>query len=91
MISGASSGAIGMGIIIAFGFYGILAGSIHRVTSGSLAGWNFAGNYITTLVIVSAAMIPVIALGPSIHDALLWASLGAAAILGLTEIKRRDL
>jgi len=91
MTSGTSSSSIGLGINIAFGFYGLLAGSIHRIASGSLAGWNFAGNYITTLVIVSAAMIPVIALGPSIHETLAWASLGAAAILGLTEIKRRDL
>ena len=60
MVSGSLFGSIGLGTLVAFGFYGLIAGTIHRVASGSLAGWNFAGNYFTTLLIVAAAMLSLI-------------------------------
>ena len=66
-------------------------GSINRVASGSLAGWNFAGNYTTTVLIVAATLLPGILLGTALPDTLLWATAATAALLGVTEIKRRDL
>ena len=87
MISGTFLGSIGLGMIAGFGCYGLIAGSINRVASGSLAGWNFAGNYTTTVLIVAATLL----LGKALPDTLLWATAATAALLGVTEIKRRDL
>lgn len=84
-------GAIGLGTIAAFGCYGLIAGTIHRVASGSLAAWNFAGNYFTTVLIVAVTLLPAILLGTATPEPLVWGSCGSAAIMGLTEIKRRDL
>ena len=89
--SGSPFSSVGLGMLTAFGFYGLVAGTIHRVASGSLAGWNFAGNYFTTLVIVAAAMLPGILPGASMPEFMTWGSLGTAALLGVTEIRRRDL
>ena len=91
MINGTSLGSIGLGLITGFSCYGLIAGSIYRVASGSLAGWNFAGNYTTTVLIVAATLLPGILLGTALPDALLWATAATAALLGVTEIKRRDL
>jgi len=91
MISGTFLGSIGLGMIAGFGCYGLIAGSINRVASGSLAGWNFAGNYTTTVLIVAATLLPGILLGTALPDTLLWATAATAALLGVTEIKRRDL
>lgn len=84
-------GSIGLGTIAAFGFYGLIGGTIHRVANGSLAGWNFAGNYFTTTLIVAAIMLPGALLGSAVPEALIWGTIGAAALMGVTEIKRRDL
>ena len=91
MISGTFLGSIGLGMFAGFGCYGLIAGSINRVASGSLAGWNFAGNYTTTVLIVAATLLPGILLGTALPDTLLWATAATAALLGVTEIKRRDL
>lgn len=91
MLTGSLFGTIGLGALIAFGSYGLIAGTVHRLASGSVASWNFAGNYFTTLVIVAAAMLPGIFFGAKMPEALLWGTLGAAALLGITEIRRRDL
>ena len=90
-INGTLLGSIGLGLITGFGCYGLIAGSIHRVASGSLAGWNFAGNYATTVLIVAVALLPGILLSAALPDTLLWATAATAGLLGVTEIKRRDL
>jgi len=78
------------GLIMAFSAVGLLVGSIVRVSGGTLAAWNYAGNYITSLVIVSAALIPML-IWPAAPHALAWGLLGTAALLGLEEIRRREL
>ena len=91
MLNSTLLGPIGLGSIGAFVFYGLVAGTIRRFASGSVASWNFAGNYFTTVLIVAATMLPGILLGTAIPNALIWGTVGAAALLGVTEIKRRDL
>ncbi|MGB7326282.1 MAG: hypothetical protein WBD31_15520 [Rubripirellula sp.] len=82
---------VGLGILGAMSVYGLIALSLQRATSGSLAGWNFAGNYITTMMIVSLTISLGLMTGTAMTDLVQWTVLGTASLLGITEIKRRDL
>ncbi|TWU57003.1 hypothetical protein Poly51_29240 [Rubripirellula tenax] len=83
--------ALGFSVLAAMSVYGLIAFSIGRVTSGSLVGWNFVGNYITTMVIVASTISIGLMMGTAVPDVLQWTVLGTASLLGITEIKRRDL
>ena len=80
---------VGLGLISGLAAFGILYGGMTR-RIGSVEAWNFAGNFFTTMVMVSAALIPGLLMNP-LPEILVWANLAFAVLLGLIEIKRRDL
>ena len=82
---------IGLGLLGAFVVYGLIAGSIRRVALGSLVGWDFAGSYATTMAVVSFAIAPCLLIEPALGDVSGWVAVATASLLGVTEIRRRDL
>lgn len=80
----------GLGLIMAFASVGLFVGSIVRISGGSLAAWNHAGNYVTSLLITSATLLPLL-VWPNLANGLEFGVVGAAALLGLEEIRRREL
>jgi len=87
---GSLSSTIAVCLIASLTLVGLICGSIVRATGGTLAGWNYAGNYITTILIVALALSPVL-IGESLPRELMWCNLGVAALLGLSELRRRGL
>jgi hypothetical protein len=89
-VLGAFAGKIAIGITLAMLIVGLICGSLTRVTNDSLAGWNYAGNFITTVLIMALVMTP-IALIASLPAELAWLNMAAATLLGLSELRRREL
>ena len=90
MLAGSQFGTAAGAMIGAFLMVGVVAGSVTRAANGSLAAWNYFGNYITTTLIVAGTLIPVLLFrdlpsGPG------WIIIGAATLLGLAELRRREL
>lgn len=76
------------GIMMAFAFVGLIILAVKRLTVGSLAAWNFGGNYATSLLIVAIMLIP-LAMIPSMANELAWFVVFAATLMGLEENRRR--
>lgn len=89
----AASGSVfanaAIGLIGGFAGCGMILGVVKRITMGSLATWNFAGNQATTLLMVAAALTP-LGLFSGIPQPLGWTCLATALLLGLTEMHRRE-
>ena len=84
---------IGWAALIAFALVGIVSGTLTRTFSGKVAGWNFAGNYATAILMVALAMLPLtlVLVGINVNEFASWVVLGTALILGLNETRRREL
>ena len=83
-------GTAGLAMMLGLAVVGLTIGTITRIAAGSLAGWNYAGNFLTTLVIVAACLVPGL-IWPAMPEPFLWATLVVGLVLGVSEMKRRDL
>jgi len=77
-------------VMSAFAIVGLVLASIRRLTTGSLATWNFAGNYLTSLLIVALMLIPLVVV-PAMPTSMAWVNLMAASLMGLEENRRRSI
>lgn len=78
------------GLISAFAGVGLVVGTIRGLAGGTLTAWNYAGNYITSLLIAAFATTPLL-FWPALPDLAAWTVLSIAALIGLEEIRRREL
>ena len=86
---------IAVGTLAAFGLVGTVCGTIRRLNSDSEEGWNYAGNFATTLLIISIFLTPLVVwpmvVGVAPPKGLAWFVVLVAALFGLEEIRRREL
>lgn len=90
LLNGTLPAKIGVVIMAAFAITGALANILVRAFSGLIAGWNHAGNYATTVVMVALALTPLTLL-PAATIFASWIVVAFALILGLSELRRRSL
>jgi hypothetical protein len=77
------------GILLAFAGHGAICGTIKRIDSGKRAGWNYVGNYATTILMVALSLSPLMIVGEA--EVLKAVCIGFATLLGITELRRRSL
>ena len=76
--------------LVALGLIGFVCGLVTRVSSGSLAGWNYAGNYTTVLLIASLLLLP-LTHSVAWPEPLSWFVFATAFLVALKELRRREL
>ena len=69
---------------------GIIVTAVMRISVDQLAAWNYAGNYATTTLIVAIFLAPVW-LWPTAGFTLQTMMIATAALIGLSEMRRRGL
>lgn len=78
----------GFSLIAAFAAVCLIVGTVKRGFQGSQVAWNYIGNQVTILVIVSTILIPLLVFTP-ISTSLGWTIVFVALLLGLEEVQRR--
>ena len=93
MLCSLPAAKIGLAALSALSICGTISGALVRVFSGKWAGWNFAANYATTVLIVALTLAPLTSetIGLSLGEPASWIVLGTAMLLGLGELRRREI
>ena len=77
-------------LLVGLAIAGTIVTAVKRIAVDELAAWNYAGNYVTTTLIVAICLTP-LWLMPSAGFTLQCMMTATAALIGLSEMRRRGL
>ncbi len=90
LVSGTTASEIASTILAGLAIVGLIVGVVIRVGGSANATWSYAGNYVTCLVVVAGAMLP-LTIWPELSDKIAWLNVSVAVLLGFSEFRRRSL
>ena len=86
----AANPAAAAALLVGLAIAGTIVTAVKRIAVDELAAWNYAGNYVTTTLIVAICLTPLCRM-PSAGFTLQCMMTATAALIGLSEMRRRGL